>query len=128
MIVDDNRANRVILKLMVEQFGFATTLAEDGIDAVAAAQDKRFDIIFMDLHMPRMDGFEATRKIRALSDDGQPPIIAVTADSSPGVEKRVSDAGMDFYILKPIQFVQLFKTVERFSPRPDAPNPAGDTQ
>ncbi len=106
LVVEDNPANQRVLELILTHLGHTVLVANDGVDAIGAVARGQFDIILMDLHMPRLDGFSASLAIRAMPG-GDMPILAVTADGSPGVERRVKDAGMDDYIAKPVDVADL---------------------
>jgi CheY-like chemotaxis protein len=115
LAAEDNAANRQVLKIITSKLGYDIDLAEDGAKALAAAKVKPYALILMDLHMPVMDGYEATQAIRALpGDHGDMPIIAVTADARPGVHERVLNSGMDDYIAKPINVSLLANAIHKW--------------
>jgi CheY-like chemotaxis protein len=108
LVVDDHAVNRQVATMILTAAGFDVEHAENGAEAVAAASAKRFDVIFMDLHMPVMDGLSACRAIRALGGAAaQTPIIAMTAAALPEDVERCLAAGMDAHIAKPIDHNQL---------------------
>jgi PAS domain S-box-containing protein len=123
LLVEDHRTNRRLCELMLESLGLRAEVATTGIEAVDAVQKSRFDVILMDCHMPEMDGYEATKRIRAREatgcTPGEPPvyIIAVTANALLGERERCLDAGMDDYLTKPFTTKQLASALRR---RPDA--------
>jgi PAS domain S-box-containing protein len=104
LAVDDVATNRLLLTALLRELGHLPVTAEDGVKAVEAAGQERFDLILMDLHMPGMDGFMATRAIRA---GGGPnvgtPIVALTADVLPETAAACREAGMDGHLTKPIE-------------------------
>ena len=103
LIVDDNDINRMLVQVLVQQLGCDTDLAEDGVQAVAACTQHTYDIILMDVHMPNMDGVEATKRIRELEGaDKHTTIVAVTANALSGDRENFLAAGMDDYLSKPI--------------------------
>lgn len=104
LIVDDHPINQKLMVSMLHKIGYTAEVAEDGQQAVDMIDHKDgYDLIFMDLQMPVMDGLEATRHIRTITDpDKGPKIIAMTADVLEGARKRCLDAGMDDYISKPV--------------------------
>jgi CheY-like chemotaxis protein len=103
LIVDDNATNRMVVEALCETFDCTSEQVEDGVEAVEAARSGRFDIILMDIKMPRMDGVEATRAIRALpGKTGQTPIIALTAKAAPADIQSYLAAGMQNLVEKPI--------------------------
>ncbi|WP_282008909.1 response regulator [Brevundimonas aveniformis] len=112
LIVDDNGTNRIVAQALCEMFGCTSAQAEDGVEAVEAVQAGRYDLILMDIKMPRMDGVEATQAIRALgSDKGQIPIIALTANADPEDAKRYVASGMAAVVEKPIKPERLMQAI-----------------
>jgi len=104
LVVDDNATNRMVAEALCEMFDCTSECAEDGVEAVEAARTGRFDLILMDIRMPRMDGVEATRAIRALPGPaGQVPIIALTANADPEDAKTYLANGMHSVVEKPIK-------------------------
>jgi osomolarity two-component system sensor histidine kinase NIK1 len=102
---------------LLERFGYAVTLADNGRKAVEAARGHRFDLILMDVQMPEMGGFEATAKIRELEKrqgKGHTPIVAMTAHAIQGYREKCLEGGMDGYISKPIHAESLKQTIESF--------------
>jgi CheY-like chemotaxis protein len=113
LIVDDNATNRMVAGALCEMFGCTTETAEDGVEAVEAARASRFDLILMDIKMPRMDGIEATRAIRRLPGAlGRVPIVALTANSDADAAKIYMDSGMDAVVEKPIKPDRLLETLQ----------------
>ncbi|MEN8376520.1 MAG: response regulator [Gemmatimonadota bacterium] len=110
LVAEDHRDSLEALRLMFEAAGFEVITAENGLQAVAKAQSERPDIILMDMMMPSMDGFTATRTLRdrALTT----PIIAVTAME--GARVRALEAGADDFVPKPIDFRALCRKVKRW--------------
>ena len=104
LIADDNATNRVVARALCEMFGCTAEIAEDGQEAFEAVRDGRFDMVLMDIKMPRMDGVQATRAIRALDDDrAQVPVIALTANADPDDVEGYIQAGMVCVVEKPIK-------------------------
>ena len=104
LVVDDNATNRMVAQSLVEMFDCTSESAEDGEEAVEAAQTGRFDLILMDIRMPRMDGVAATRAIRALPGRlGAVPIIALTANADPEDAEGYLAAGMNGVVEKPMK-------------------------
>ena len=104
LIVDDNATNRVVAQALVEMFGCSCETAEDGVQALEAVQSRPFDLILMDIKMPRMDGVEATRAIRALNGPERLiPIIALTANADPADAAAYVASGMVAVVEKPIR-------------------------
>jgi CheY-like chemotaxis protein len=114
LIVDDNATNRMVAGALCEMFGCTTQTAEDGVEAVEAARATRFDLILMDIKMPRMDGIEATRAIRRLPGVlGRVPIVALTANGDAEATKVYLANGMDAVVEKPIKPDSLLETLQR---------------
>ena len=115
LVVDDHPMNRELCKLLLEMEGYEVAMAEDGDDAVRMAGERDFDVILMDIRMPRMDGLTATRAIRALDGRrGRIPIIAVTAEALPEQVARFREAGMIDHIPKPIAQTELYDKINRW--------------
>jgi CheY-like chemotaxis protein len=103
LLVEDHAINREVARAVLERFGYTVDMAEDGVAALAAVQDGIYELVLMDVQMPRLDGLEATRQIRALGDGfARIPIIAMTANAMQGDAARCFEAGMNDYIAKPI--------------------------
>lgn len=104
LIVEDNRASQMVAVGMLERLGCSYEIAASGIEALEWLERKTFDLILMDCHMPNMDGFEATRRIRQLPEPtGRLPIVAMTANAQLGDSDSCLAAGMDDYLSKPIK-------------------------
>ncbi len=104
LIVDDNATNRVVAQALCEMFGCSSETAEDGLEALEAVQARPFDLILMDIKMPRMDGVQATQAIRALSGpERNIPIVALTANADPDDAKHYLSIGMAAVVEKPIK-------------------------
>jgi CheY-like chemotaxis protein len=119
LVVDDNATNRMVAEALCEMFDCTSECAEDGVEAVEAARSGRFDLILMDIRMPRMDGVEATRAIRTLPGQaGQVPIIALTANADPEDAKSYIEAGMHSVVEKPIKPERLLLAMNAALPEP----------
>ncbi len=135
LLVEDNRVNQTMATRLLEMRGHKVTLAADGQQAVDALERTAFDVVLMDVQMPVMNGLEATAAIRARERErgGHVPIVALTAHAMRGDRERCLAAGMDSYLLKPIERDELFAAIESFSAaagtadarRPSAAAPAG---
>jgi signal transduction histidine kinase/PAS domain-containing protein/ActR/RegA family two-component response regulator len=120
LVVDDDGVVRQILKTMLEQFDFVVEVAENGKEALEMYENLYFDIILMDVQMPVMDGFAATKAIRSkeeMSGCQRTPIIAVTAHAFEEDEGRCLAAGMDAYLSKPIDFKKTLQLIDRVQQR-----------
>ncbi len=117
LLVEDNVINRAIAQGILEKRGHSLLQALNGCEAVAAAAGEAFDLILMDVQMPEMDGFEATRLIRAAEPAAgrHPPIAAMTAHAMTGDRERCLAAGMDAYLSKPLNKSDLLALIERIS-------------
>ena len=116
LLVEDNKVNQKIASRIIStQFDCEVSLANDGLEGVDLFSKESFDLVFMDLSMPNMDGFEATREIRRKHPFSKTPIIALTANTEEGVEEKCFEAGMDAYLSKPIKKDEIRKQIEKFS-------------
>ncbi len=114
LVVDDNATNRMVAQSLVEMFDCTSEAAEDGEEAVEAARTGRFDLILMDIRMPRMDGVAATRAIRALPGRiGAVPIIALTANADPDDSAGYLAAGMNGVVEKPMKPEHLLQALQQ---------------
>lgn len=102
LIVDDDRVTCEIVADLLQEFGLVVEAASNGAEAFNLAQIKHYDLIFMDLHMPVMDGFESTRLIRQLPNGSLVPILALTASAFKDDEVLCSKAGMNDFVSKPV--------------------------
>jgi CheY-like chemotaxis protein/signal transduction histidine kinase len=108
LLVEDNPINQKVASLMLQQQGYRTDVAGNGVEALAALRRARYDLVLMDVQMPEMDGLEATRHIRSeLAADQQPTIVAMTASATTEDRDQCLLAGMDDYLSKPIRTEQL---------------------
>ena len=136
LVAEDNLVNRQIAVTVLERAGYRVDTAGDGLEAVAAVEAQDYDLVLMDIHMPRMDGVEATHKIRALPHPkSDMPIIALTANAMAGAREQYLAAGMDDYVSKPFKREQLLDAVSMWvtvapegsaDPQPTSPVDAVD--
>lgn len=115
LIVEDNLINQKVLKKLLDKINIPSDIASNGLEAVALFEKNEYDIIFMDLHMPEMDGFEATQKIHSLPKYKlrNIPIIAVTASAFDEDKTKAITNGMDDFISKPIVLKNLEETIAK---------------
>lgn len=114
LVVDDHPVNREVARIMLEAFGCIVVEVGDGQEALDAVPAQVFDLVLMDVRMPRMDGLEATRRIRALpGPEARLPIVAMTADAMPEDVARCLGSGMNAHLAKPISQATLFAAVNR---------------
>ena len=112
LVVEDTEDNRQILRDLLGMAGYDMVEAHDGAEGVAKAAEHRPDLILMDIQMPVMDGYEATRRIKANPELKAIPIIAVTSYALSGDEQKTRDAGCDAYIAKPYSPRQMLAKVK----------------
>jgi CheY-like chemotaxis protein len=114
LLAEDNRINQQVALQMLGRLGYRADVAQNGVEVLEMLDRQLYDVVLMDARMPEMDGVMATQHIRAsLPEDAQPYIIAVTADAMDGDRERYLTAGMDDYISKPVQLVELRAGLER---------------
>jgi hypothetical protein len=113
LLVDDDPVNRLVVDSLLREAGLHVALANDGIEAVELVARQPVDVILMDMQMPRLDGPDATRRIRQIPHAATVPIIALTANAFEQDRERCMAAGMDGFITKPIQAESLFAAVLR---------------
>jgi CheY-like chemotaxis protein len=113
LVVDDDTVISKVFAVMLQRFDFEVDLAEDGIKGVEMWEQGNYALVLMDVQMPRMDGFEATRVIREKERErgGHTPIVAVTAYALQKDEEQCLAAGMDAYVSKPVDFKKLLATI-----------------
>lgn len=117
LVADDDELGRRLMHVILTHEGHSVEMAANGSEAVEAVKQKKFDIVFMDLHMPDMDGMEASRQIRAWeNEDSHTFIVALTASYLPEIGQALFDSGMDNYISKPLQVEQLERLLKYSSP------------
>ena len=131
LVAEDNPVNQQLVVRLLEKRGHQVTLAGNGREALAVLERQAFDLVFMDIQMPGMDGIEATREIRAKEKLTREhlPIVAMTAHAMKGDRERCLAAGMDEYVTKPIKSSELFGAIEKLvpaSPGLAARTPTGD--
>ena len=122
LVAEDIKSNQMLMKVLLEKMGLKTTFADNGAEAVDKAKGQSFDLIFMDIHMPQMDGYEATRTLR--NNGIKTPIVALTANAMEGDEKKCLDAGCDDYLSKPVIYTKLVAMLSKFLGKTDSPEVA----
>ena len=111
LLVEDNSVNQMVAQLLFKRLGYQIDTVENGFEAIQATQDKRYDLILMDLQMPKMDGLTATKLIRSRPLNSKAQIVAMTADAMPEDRQACFDAGMDDYITKPVVLSEIIQLV-----------------
>ena len=114
LIVEDEPKNMKLLRDLLQRFGYAILEASDGEEGVTSAGENIPNLILMDIMMPKMDGLEATRIIKADAKTKDIPIIALTSYAMKGDRERTIEAGCDGYIAKPVDILEVLKTIEHF--------------
>jgi CheY-like chemotaxis protein len=112
LLVEDNEMNRDMLSRRLARKGYEIATASDGLAGVAAAATGSFDLILMDMSLPELDGWEATRRLKADPRTLSTPIVALTAHAMAGDRERALEAGCDDYDSKPIEFPRLLAKIE----------------
>jgi two-component system sensor histidine kinase/response regulator len=114
LLAEDNPVNQVLAVRLLEREGHQVTVTNNGVEAIAAFENKAFDLVVMDVEMPEMNGLQATASIREQERlrGGHVPIIAMTANAMAGDKARFLAAGMDAYVSKPIDVAHLFESIE----------------
>ncbi len=112
LVAEDIKNNQKLIKSLLERFGLQVTIAEDGNQAIQKALEQSFDLVFMDIQMPNMNGYEATRTLR--NKGVETPIIALTANAMKGDDKKCIEAGCNAYLSKPIGRKKLLQTIRKY--------------
>ena len=116
LIVEDHEENRRILRLLLTKHGYEVLEAVDGEDGVTMAEEMHPDLILMDIQLPGVDGYEATRRIKGNPALQKIPIIVVTSYALSGDDAKAFAAGCDAYVAKPVNLRKLLATVREFLP------------
>jgi len=117
LLVEDNEFNRDMLSRRLERKGFHIVLAVDGIQAVKMASTESPDLILMDMSLPEIDGWEATRRIKSQATTQSIPVIALTAHAMAGDREKALEAGCDDYDTKPIEIGRLLDKIHNLVDR-----------
>jgi two-component system sensor histidine kinase EvgS len=128
LVADDHPVNREVLVRQLELLGVNADAVNDGVEALAAWDTGNYAAVLADIHMPRMDGHEFTRQLRAAETQrgsARTPVVAVTANAMKGEDERCLAVGMDAYLAKPVNIEQLRLTLERWIPIEQEGAPAG---
>lgn len=112
LVAEDNASNQMLVKILLEKMGMEVTLVDDGAEAVELLGSETFDMILMDIQMPKMNGYEATRFLRQQGIDT--PIIALTANAMKGDKQKCLDAGCDEYLSKPLRKEQFSAMLSKY--------------
>lgn len=131
LVVEDQLASQQLLVHVLEVAGFSVRVADDGLNAIEQAKAWQPHLIWMDIRMPKVDGYEATRQIRAANMEPSPVIIALTASAFEEERNRVLAAGCDDFVRKPFQINKIFQKIAQYLPvnylyKPDSVGPSCD--
>ncbi len=128
LLVKDNPVNQTVIEAMLRSLGYRVTLVADGIQAVRSAERQRYDAILMDCRLPVLDGYSATREIRAQENGRRVPIIALTANALQGDRENCLQAGMNDYLAKPFKRAELQRILQRWiGSQPELPVTSNET-
>ncbi len=114
LVTEDNPVNQLIARSHLERLGFEVDVADNGLEALAAIERERYDLVFMDCQMPMLDGYEATRRIRERLGGRPLPVIALTAHDLASDREKCLEAGMDDYMAKPLYEDNLHAVLDRW--------------
>ncbi|MDH5589326.1 MAG: response regulator [Gemmatimonadota bacterium] len=117
LMAEDNRVNQQVAVAVLKKAGYSVDVVDNGVLAVEAVRTRPYDLVLMDVQMPEMDGLTATRAIRAIGDYADLPIVALTAHALEEERQRCLDAGMQAFLTKPFQPMDLLRLVESFDAR-----------
>jgi len=121
LYVEDNEDNIYILKRRLGRLGYEVSIATDGADGIAKANELKPDLILMDLSLPVMDGWEATRRLKAAPETTGIPIIALTSHAMVGEKEKALAAGCDDFDTKPVELQRLLGKIRELLPDKDPP-------
>jgi CheY-like chemotaxis protein len=113
LLAEDDELNRKVTLLMIERLGYKADVASNGVEVLEALGRHLYDLVLMNIGMPKMDGIETTREIRRRWRNGL-KIIAITAYVLPGIRAKCLEAGMDDYISKPVKMEELAKVLGKY--------------
>jgi PAS domain S-box-containing protein len=119
LLAEDNVVNQKVASRLLGQMGYRADVAANGLEAIAAVERQTYDVVLMDVQMPDLDGFEASREINRRWPDERPRIVAMTANAMEGDRELCEAAGMDDYVAKPIRVEELVAALGRCRPRGD---------
>jgi len=114
LIIEDNEINLYLMRTILQKLGHQVIEAQDGFTGVELAKKENPDLILMDIQLPRMDGYEATKKIRAIEETKDIPIIAITSYAMVGDKEKILAAGCTAYIEKPIEPESFIEELKKY--------------
>ncbi len=114
LAADDSQVNQILIRKFLSKIGYDVTIANDGLEAFEIASKIKFDLILLDIQMPKMDGFEVSLKIREQSfGQSIPYIVAMTGDDSSESKNKFSEFGINEYLTKPINISEIYKMIRK---------------
>ncbi len=116
LAAEDNKTNQLVLGKLLRNLDIELRFANNGLEAVAAFSEMIPDLIFMDISMPKMDGKEATQRIRAMEGGTEVPIVALTAHAVDGDKEGILSAGLDHYLTKPLRKAAILDMIAQHQP------------
>ena len=117
MLAEDNVVNQKVAAGMLQRLGFGADVASNGLEALEKCMRRPYDLVFMDCHMPELDGYDAAEELRRREGgERRTTIIALTADAREGTRERCLKAGMDDYIVKPVRLEDLRQALQKWAP------------
>ncbi|MFP4499352.1 MAG: response regulator, partial [Vulcanimicrobiota bacterium] len=114
LLVEDNPINRKLVETFLKDYNCNITIAKDGQEAIDKASENHYNLILMDIQLPKVDGYKATRTIRGNSRNQKTPIVALTAHAMKGDDQKALESGCDGYLTKPIDKKKLVNTIDFF--------------
>ncbi len=123
LVAEDNRVNQKVVRLLLQQMGYAADIVSNGLEVLDSLRRQPYDVVFMDVQMPEMDGITATRQVKAM-DQPSPRIVAMTANAMQRDRQQCFDSGMDDYVTKPITIEALQTALRRCPPQPTLASPS----
>jgi len=119
LVAEDNPTNQVVIRRLMERLGYAIEIVGDGVEAWERMQIRDYGLLLTDCHMPEMDGYELTVRVRAWEQEtlNRMPIVALTADALAGTARKCQECGMDAFLAKPIDLAQMDATLRKLLPR-----------
>jgi two-component system sensor histidine kinase/response regulator len=128
LLVEDNEINQQVGAQLLADVGIQADLAGNGSEAIEAATQRSYDVVLMDVQMPILDGYTATKRLRESPDTAALPVIALTAHAMSGEREKCLEAGMDDYLSKPVEAEELYRTLLKWIPgEPPGASDASDT-
>jgi two-component system cell cycle response regulator DivK len=123
LLVEDHEDNRIVYRTVLEHFGYTVLEAHDGEEGVRRAREDRPDLVLMDISIPKLDGWEATKVLKSDPATARIPVIALTAHALPEDRARAAEAGCDGYLAKPVEPRRVVEEVRRVLDGGPAPAP-----